>query len=117
MCVDINKGAPIFPGNFTRALEQFDKNGDGLIDFGEFRELNKRYPMVNYAAFRLQDKLQKASLGENKWRDILKHKAKREYIEEYKRKHNGALPPEPLCTRIKGRIFGSRTKAKYDLED
>ena len=42
----IQKGSPMFPGNFSRALEQFDQNDDGLIDRDEFRDLNKRYPMV-----------------------------------------------------------------------
>ena len=27
---------PTFPGNYQRALEEFDRNDDGLIDFDEF---------------------------------------------------------------------------------
>ncbi|KAG5176268.1 hypothetical protein JKP88DRAFT_171360 [Tribonema minus] len=38
----VNNASPIFPGNFQRALDEFDVNKDGLIDFDEFRELDKR---------------------------------------------------------------------------
>ena len=41
----INNANPTFPGNYQRALEEFDRNDDGLIDFDEFRELNRRYPV------------------------------------------------------------------------
>mgnify|MGYP003886487975 CR=1 FL=1 len=32
---------PLFPGNFKTALEQFDQNDDGLIDFVEFKQVRK----------------------------------------------------------------------------
>merc|ERR1711939_1214089 len=58
-------GDPLFSGNFRMALENFDTNDDGLIDFDEFRNLNDRYPMILHPAFRMQDKLQKYTLGEH----------------------------------------------------
>ena len=33
---------PMFPGNFTTALEQFDSNDDGLLDFEEFALWSQR---------------------------------------------------------------------------
>jgi hypothetical protein len=42
----MNKIDPMFPGNFTTALTQFDSNDDGLLDFKEFRELSRRYPLM-----------------------------------------------------------------------
>ena len=41
-------GSPLFP-NFAWRL-QFDSNDDGLIDRGEFRELNKKFPMILFPA-------------------------------------------------------------------
>ena len=38
VCTVVNNGAPTFPGNFGRALEEFDSNDDGMIDFDEVRE-------------------------------------------------------------------------------
>mgnify|MGYP000450805434 FL=1 len=34
LCALVNDGAPVYPGNFKTALESFDVNDDGLIDFG-----------------------------------------------------------------------------------
>ena len=33
----INDPEPRYPGNFKNALEGFDKNGDGSLDFEEFQ--------------------------------------------------------------------------------
>ncbi len=60
----VNNAAPTFPGNFKSALEQFDVNEDGLIDYAEFLEIDRRFPMVLFPAFRLQDYMQKNTLGE-----------------------------------------------------
>ena len=35
-----------------------------MIDFNEFMELDKRYPLVLFPAFRLQDRMTKKTLGE-----------------------------------------------------
>ena len=115
MCYEINNANPAFPDNFKRALEQFDRNDDGLIDFDEFRELNRRYPLVLFPAFRMQDRMQKSTLGEYKWAAIAKKRERERYIEEYKRTHDGALPPDPFCKRVYKKIF--RPGAKYLEED
>ena len=59
----INNAAPAFPNNFKRALEEFDVNEDGLIDYAEFLQIDSRYPLVLFPAFRLQDTMQRNSLG------------------------------------------------------
>ena len=64
LCKAVNNMNPTFPGNFTTALQEFDTNGDGLIDFEEFEDLNRFYPLVLFPAFRLQDRIQKVTLGE-----------------------------------------------------
>jgi hypothetical protein len=59
----INNASPAFPANFKRALQEFDVNEDGLIDYGEFLEIDRRYPLILFPAFRLQDVMQRNSLG------------------------------------------------------
>jgi hypothetical protein len=59
----VNNASPSFPNNFKNALEQFDVNEDGLIDYSEFVELDRRYPLVLFPAFRLQDMMQRKTLG------------------------------------------------------
>merc|ERR1712139_250468 len=72
LCRVVNNASPLFPGNFSTALELFDINDDGLIDFSEFQELDRRYPLVLFPAFRLQDRMQKMTLGESGWKGIMK---------------------------------------------
>mmetsp|Transcript_32101 Transcript_32101/g.54133 ORF Transcript_32101/g.54133 Transcript_32101/m.54133 type:complete len:327 (+) Transcript_32101:235-1215(+) len=64
LCKCINNASPSFPGNFKKALEEFDVNEDGLIDYSEFGAIDARYPLVLFPAFRLQDVMQRNSLGE-----------------------------------------------------
>lgn len=70
MCKSVNNGFPSFPGNFSNALEMFDRNGDGVIDIKEFIELDRRFPMLMFPAFRLQEKMQQLTLGEHQWTKI-----------------------------------------------
>lgn len=39
------------------------RNDDGMIDFEEFSSMNKRYPSVLFPIFRLQDSMQRFTLG------------------------------------------------------
>ena len=71
MCETVHNGHPFFPGNFDNALEMFDQNGDGVIDINEFIELDRRFPMLMFPAFRLQEKMQKITLGEKQWTKII----------------------------------------------
>jgi hypothetical protein len=73
---------------------------DGLIDYGEFLELDRRYPLVLFPAFRLQDTLQRSSLGENQWLRIIEEYTKQQKIEEYKAAHGGRLPPDSLIVAV-----------------
>ena len=100
----VNNSAPMFPGNFETALTEFDSNDDGLIDMDEFRELNRRYPMVLFPAFRFQDNLQRGSLGLKRWVEIAARKQRLAVLTEYRRTHKGQLPPVSgyinLCSKI-----------------
>lgn len=131
---------PIFPGNFSRALEEFDTNDDGEIDFDEFRELNRRYPMVLFPAFRLQDAFRRKTLGAwtrapgemgqgehancpvgavvlcaglKTWNRVIRIQARAGALVKYKRSHDGALPYESRTTKLKRKIMGW---VSYDLD-
>lgn len=100
LCKVVNNAAPLFPGNFQKALDEFDVNEDGLIDYSEFVELDRRYPLILFPAFKLQDMLQKHTLGESTWVEISEAYHAQKKIEEYKATHGGKLPPEPIVKRI-----------------
>ena len=105
LCTVVNDGKPTFPGNFDRAIKSFDTNGDGLIDFDEFQTINKRYPLILFPCFRLQDKLQKSTLGEKHWLKLHRRYYQWLKLQIYKRKHNGAEPPLSSFKKFK-RFFG-----------
>jgi Ca2+-binding EF-hand superfamily protein len=115
LCKAVNNMNPTFPGNFTTALEEFDQNGDGLIDFDEFQDLNRHYPLVLFPAFRLQDRIQKVTLGEGGWVSVAKRCAKSKYILEYMRLHGGDPPPESFFTRL-GRCFKTTDEMRMAMK-
>lgn len=54
--------------NCKLALDKFDTNSDGKIDFNEFTALNAKYPMLLFPAFRIQDSMMANTLGETWWK-------------------------------------------------
>jgi len=104
LCKTVNNASPTFPANFKTALQEFDVNEDGLIDYGEFLELDRRYPLVLFPAFRLQDRMQKISMGEKLWLQVMVNYARQKQIEEYKATHGGRMPPDPPLTML-GKLF------------
>jgi Ca2+-binding EF-hand superfamily protein len=94
MCKTVHNGSPTFPGNFVNALEMFDQNGDGVIDLNEFIELDKRFPMLMFPAFRLQEKMQRITLGEKQWTKINERIELSRYRQNFMNSHNGVEPPK-----------------------
>lgn len=88
----ISSGDPAFPGSFKKALEQFDKNGDGRLSFSEFREIHRIFPMLLFPAFNFQNLTWKHTFGMNEWVRLKVEIERRDVIEEYKRTHDGVAP-------------------------
>lgn len=76
--------------------------------------------MILFPAFRLQDNLQRASLGESTWLKIIERYNEEKRREEYKATHGGKAPPDPFFTRIGKAIcpcfFHERVHVKLGAE-
>ncbi|KAF0736919.1 hypothetical protein AaE_008970, partial [Aphanomyces astaci] len=71
MCDSIQiKGDGFFQGNFKKAMEAFDANHDGLLDFAEFIEMNRKFPLVFWPLFHFQETMQEKTLGKRMWTKI-----------------------------------------------
>ncbi len=112
LCKTVNNANPTFPANFKTALQEFDVNEDGLIDYSEFLEIERRYPLVLFPAFRLQDTMQKASMGEYVWLELIADFSENKRIEEYKASHGGRAPPEPFLKTLSKTLLPCLQKQK-----
>ena len=117
----LHNANPTFPANFKRALEAFDVNEDGLIDYAEFVLMERRYPLILFPAFQLQDTMQKHSLGETNWVKIQEKYASYRALEEFKANHNGRAPVETATQTFMKNISSiftpSRTTKVGDVLD
>jgi hypothetical protein len=81
------EGAPIFPNNYLKSVENFITIRSDRIDWDEFVRLTKEVPYLIYPAFRLQKSLRHYTLGRGRWKKIRhrllnKYSMKRELVEE-----------------------------------
>ena len=104
----VNNGQPMFPGNMGTALANFDSNEDGLIDFGEFKVIEQRYPLIFFPAFRLQEAMQRSTLGTWHWRNIHIHVNRQRFKNEHRRTH-GRDPPLGYLECVTGTLCCMRS--------
>ena len=118
MCNSVNNGLPSFPGNFLNALEMFDKNGDGVIDLREFIELDRRFPMLMFPAFRLQEKMQKLTLGEYQWTKINEKIERSRHRKNFMDTHDGVEPFKGILEdKILPRLKINLPESQYVVPD
>lgn len=117
LCRAINGVAPSFPANFKKALEDFDVDEDGLINYKEFVAIERRYPMILFPAFKLQDSMQRFSLGESTWLKILENYNHRKKAEEYLRMHGKPMPESLITTVISTIISWIRPKVQVPVHN
>ena len=67
-----------------------------MIDFREFKELTRCHPLLFHPAMRLQDKLQRATLGTKRWATVVERIERKERIMRFRRKNKGQMPPLSL---------------------
>lgn len=112
----VNNGSPAFPGNFKTALEGFDTNDDGMIDFAEFKVIDRRFPLIFFPAYRLQDAMQKNTLGQRAWCEIHERVQQQRRLNEYRRTH-GNDPPKSRLQRATACFAIDRGEIDIDLID
>ena len=117
----VNNAEPLFPGNFQTALQQFDQNDDGMLDFNEFKGICDKFPMVFYPAFRLQDKFHASVLGRDFWRALHEFLEAERRENEYMMTHDGRKPPISCCENFQRKLAclfeccrGPRWRAHFD---
>ena len=54
--------------NIKQALKNLDVNGDGKIDFLEFKEIHKKFPLILFPLFKFQISIRRKILGEGWWK-------------------------------------------------
>jgi len=110
----------MFPGNFIQALNVIDSDDDGLIDFDEFVDFDRKYPLLLFPAFRLQQRMQILTLGEKTWMRINESIAESIALKNYIKSHEGRRPYLSLHRMLKGKmrqIFGKTfCVSLYDIE-
>ena len=68
----VSHGSPLFPSSFIDATDIFDANEDGVIDFEEFLQIDRRFPTMLYPTLQLQASLQTFTFGQEKWLSFFK---------------------------------------------
>ena len=76
---------------------------DGDAPPREFRTLNDRYPLLLFPAFRLQDAMQRVTLGRKQWRLVMEAYNKQRERDEYTRSSGGKKAPPEWCARARAR--------------
>lgn len=99
-----------FTKNINQALEKVNLANDGLIGFNEFKEIHKKFPMLTYTAFHVQDMLQKHTLGKDSWRNIILHQKRAESMKENPEAPSPPLPNLSLRLKFLTLLYGEKPR-------
>ncbi|EEY60808.1 uncharacterized protein PITG_13545 [Phytophthora infestans T30-4] len=93
--------------NMKQALKTFDFNGDGKIDFAEFKQLNSQFPSLLYPAFRIQQNMKIFTLGEKWWQ---------RKIEELTSEHTEKLAQQAAVGNVEDTSDEAQRARKGEME-
>jgi Ca2+-binding EF-hand superfamily protein len=116
--ISSRKGAPVargvFPGSFKVMLETYDINEDGLLDFNDFRLMEKTYPLILNPLLKVQFLIWSATLGAKRYLGILEERGHSLRLVEYMHKHKNTFPPPVGCwNSLRFHVLGTHHMAKY----
>jgi len=60
----------MFPGNYMDFIDKFDGDGSGDVDFSEFLNIHRSFPMLFHPILALQDNFRKRTLGVERWKAL-----------------------------------------------
>jgi Ca2+-binding EF-hand superfamily protein len=96
--------------NIELVLAGFDRDRDGRISFPEFAKINNRFPLLLWPAFRLQARIEEATMGRDWWYRHRRHLA----VERRREKEDSAAAARADATALKaayGSVAGSASRA------
>jgi Ca2+-binding EF-hand superfamily protein len=96
--------------NIELVLAGFDRDRDGRISFPEFAKINNRFPLLLWPAFRLQARIEEATMGRDWWYHHRRHLA----VERRRAKEDPAAAARADATALKaayGSVAGSASRA------
>jgi Ca2+-binding EF-hand superfamily protein len=109
-----DKSKGIFPGNFKRMLQEYDLNEDGMLDFHEFRMMERTYPSILYPLFKVQDLVQTSTIGRQRYCNVMAEQQISAKLRQYMHTHKNTFPPcVGTWNKIKYQITGKHHLGKY----
>jgi len=82
-----------FEAQCRKDMRLWAKEDESCINFAEFIRFGKKNRTLTYPAFRLQDKMQKATLSYGRWKTVGGIVKKRRELLRYIQMNDGAFPP------------------------
>ena len=80
-----------FPGNYAESVKKVDVDGDGVIDFNEFMQINDSFPLIFFPALKIQDRMRKNTLGVSAWK---------QKVTKFNNAHKQALEKEEKAAKV-----------------
>eukprot|EP00614_Pseudopedinella_elastica_P021331 CAMPEP_0172628264 /NCGR_PEP_ID=MMETSP1068-20121228/160735_1 /TAXON_ID=35684 /ORGANISM="Pseudopedinella elastica, Strain CCMP716" /LENGTH=359 /DNA_ID=CAMNT_0013438395 /DNA_START=12 /DNA_END=1091 /DNA_ORIENTATION=- len=112
----LNKGDPKFTDTIKETEKKIREADIAQLTFWEFRELNRKYPLLLMPAFDIQDKMQEHTLGSNVWVKVQENVSHAEDILRQEEEQFGMPVAETKWETRLQRFGFARTYAPIDLD-